>query len=99
MRLWAALLGLALWAAPAQAALNLCNRTSYVLYAATAAVTPPASEARGWTRIVPGDCSAARPEALTAPNIMVYARSGLGHSGPPRAWGGNFPVCVKDTDF
>lgn len=93
------LLALAGWAAPAEASLQLCNRTSYVLYAATAAITSPQSETRGWTRIAPGDCQAARGEALAAQNYLIYARSGLGHSGPQRAWGGNFPVCVRDSNF
>jgi uncharacterized membrane protein len=77
----------------------LCNRSSYILYAASVAITGPQSEARGWTRVVPGDCQEARREPLTARNYLIYARSGLSYSGPARAWGGNFPVCVKDTDF
>jgi uncharacterized membrane protein len=41
----------------------------------------------------------ARKEKLSAENTLVYARSGLAHSGPQRAWGGANPVCVKDTNF
>jgi len=84
---------------PAQAALTLCNRTSYVLYAATSAVQSPKSETRGWSRIVPGECEIARKEKLTAESYLVYARSALAHSGPSRAWGGAYPVCVKDANF
>jgi uncharacterized membrane protein len=84
---------------PARAALTLCNRTSYILYAATAAIKSPRSQTQGWARIVPGDCQVARPEALTADTYMVYARSSLAHSGPAKAWGGNFPMCVADSDF
>jgi uncharacterized membrane protein len=84
---------------PAQAALKLCNRTSYVLYAATAAIRNTQSQAQGWTRIVPGDCQVARSEDLTAQTYLVHARSSLAHSGPAKAWGGNFPMCVKDTNF
>ena len=84
---------------PAFAALSLCNRTSYVLYAATSAVQSPKSETQGWTRIAPGECQVARKEKLTAETYLVYARSGIAHSGPARAWGGAYPVCVKDTDF
>ncbi|HEY4274790.1 MAG TPA: DUF1036 domain-containing protein [Rhizomicrobium sp.] len=87
------------FAAPAQAALKLCNRTSYVLYAATAAVSDRGSSVKGWTRIAPGDCQTARPERLSAQSYLVYARSALAHSGPSRAWGGDFPLCVKDDDF
>jgi uncharacterized membrane protein len=99
MKLW--LLGFVLvWlATPANAAITLCNRTSYVLYAATAAVKSPSSETKGWTRIVPGDCQQARREDLTNQNYLVYARSSLAHSGPGRSWGGNFPLCVSDTNF
>jgi len=95
----ALLLAAGLVPAPAHAALTLCNRTSYILYAASAAIQSPKSQAQGWTRIVPGDCQLARKEPLEAENILVYARSGLAHSGPPRAWGGAYPVCVKDTNF
>ncbi len=49
---------------PADAALTLCNRTSYVLYAATAAIKSPQTQTQGWTRIVPGECQVARKEAL-----------------------------------
>ncbi len=84
---------------PAQAALTLCNRTSYILYAASAAIQSPRSETRGWTRVTPGECQLARKEPLTAETYLVHARSSLAHSGPARAWGGNMPVCVKDADF
>jgi uncharacterized membrane protein len=97
--LWLALLALAAMTAPAQAALSLCNRTSYILYAATSAIQSPRSETAGWTRIAPGDCQLARKEPLTAETYLVYARSSLAHSGPARAWGGNYPVCVKDANF
>jgi len=84
---------------PAHAALTLCNRTSTILYAATAAIKSPQSQTQGWTRLVPGDCQTARPEELTAETYMVYARSSLAHNGPAKAWGGNFPLCVKDGNF
>jgi uncharacterized membrane protein len=86
-------------ATPAQAALNLCNRTSYVLYAATAAIQSPRSQTQGWTRLPPGECQVARKENLTAETYLVHARSSLAHSGAARAWGGAFPMCVRDADF
>ena len=85
--------------APAHAALTLCNRTSYVLYAATSAIQSPRSQTQGWTRIAPGDCQLARKEPLTAETYLVHARSSIAHSGPARAWGGSYPVCVKDGNF
>jgi uncharacterized membrane protein len=89
----------ALAPAPGHATLTMCNRTSYILYAATSAIQSPRSETRGWTRIAPGECQVARKEALTAETYLVHARSSIAHSGAPRAWGGAYPVCVKDTDF
>jgi uncharacterized membrane protein len=98
-RLTLALLVLGLMSLPAQAALTLCNRTSYILYAATSAIRSPKSQTQGWTRIAPGDCKIARKEALDGESYLVHARTSLAHSGPPRAWGGAYPVCVKDADF
>jgi uncharacterized membrane protein len=94
-----ALAGLAAYAPPARAALTLCNRTSYILYASTSAIQSPRSETQGWTRIAPGDCSLTRKEALSAETYLVHARTSIAHSGPARAWGGNYPVCVKDGNF
>jgi uncharacterized membrane protein len=94
----AGLLAPAAWS-PSQAALTLCNRTSYILYAATSAIQSPRSETQGWTRIAPGDCHLARKEALSAETYLVHARTSIAHSGPARAWGGNYPVCVKDGNF
>jgi len=98
-RLALALMILGLMSLPARAALTLCNRTSYILYAATSAVQSPKSQTQGWTRIAPGDCQVARKEALTAETYLVHARTSLAHSGPPRVWGGAYPVCVKDSNF
>lgn len=84
---------------PAHAALTLCNRTSFILYAATSAIQSPRSETAGWTRLAPGECQLTRKEPLTAETYLVHARSSIAHSGPARAWGGNYPVCVKDGNF
>lgn len=92
---------LAMAAGPAHAALNLCNRTSYILYAATAVQSPGGNTlVAGWTRITPGECVAARAEKL-APRktYLVHARTGIAHSGPPRAWGGRHGLCVRDDNF
>ncbi len=94
-----AMLVCAIAATPAQAALTLCNRTSYILYAATSAIQSPRSQTQGWTRITPGECQLARKEPLTAETYLVHARTSLAHSGPSRAWGGAYPVCVKDANF
>jgi uncharacterized membrane protein len=99
MRLALAVVVVGLSSLPAQAALTLCNRTSYILYAATSAIRSPQSQTEGWTRIAPGDCQIARKEQLNAETYLVHARTSIAHSGPPRAWGGAYPVCVKDGNF
>lgn len=96
---WVVALALVAFASPAHAALKLCNRTSYILYAATSSVVSPGSTTHGWIRIAPGDCSIALPEKLSAQSYLVYARASLAYSGPQRAWGGNFPSCVQEGDF
>lgn len=83
----------------AHAQLRLCNRTSYILYAATAQDGSAGRQVQGWTRLVPGDCQTAIKAALPAQGVQVYARSSLAHSGPQRAWGGALPLCVRDADF
>ncbi|HMH64423.1 MAG TPA: DUF1036 domain-containing protein, partial [Rhizomicrobium sp.] len=97
--LWLALAALGFVPVPAHAALTLCNRTSYILYAASAAIQSPRSETEGWVRITPGECQLARKEPLTAETYLVHARSSIAHSGAARAWGGAYPVCVKDANF
>ena len=86
-------------ASPAEAALKLCNRTSYILNAATATATNSGAVIHGWTRVAPGDCQTAIPEKLKMQSYLVYARSALASSGPGRAWGGDIPFCVRDGAF
>jgi uncharacterized membrane protein len=95
----AVLLAFLFMACPAQAALKLCNRTSYILTSATATISGPQVSAQGWTRIVPGDCQIALTQPLGPQGPLVYARSALAHSGPQHAWGGTLPLCVKDGNF
>ncbi|HEY4942707.1 MAG TPA: DUF1036 domain-containing protein [Rhizomicrobium sp.] len=92
-------LGPVLLASPAQATLNVCNRTSYVLYTATAAAVNGDALSQGWTRVVPGGCRTVLPGDLTASTYYLYARSSQAHTGPARAWGGAVAICVKDTNF
>ena len=89
----------AVFSAPASAALNLCNRTSYVLYAATAQTADGQIATHGWTRVAPGACAIAVPGPLAASGYEVYARTSRAHRGPAHEWGGTDRRCVKDTDF
>jgi uncharacterized membrane protein len=93
------LAALAFSTAPANAALRLCNQTSYVLYAATAQRNLPNIVTQGWARIAPGACGQAIAGPLTAPAYYVYARTSQAHAGPSRNWGGNAQFCVKDGNF
>jgi uncharacterized membrane protein len=86
-------------ATSANAALKLCNRTSYVLYAATGSVTGSGAITQGWSRVLPGACQIPLKEALNTGKYFVYARSSLAHSGTSRAWGGNRQLCAKDANF
>jgi uncharacterized membrane protein len=99
MRAAAAATAVLLLCMPAQAALNLCNRTSYVIYAATAAQTANEISVKGWTRLVPGTCTTAIAGDLTAQAYYLYARSSRAHAGPPRDWSGGTVLCAKDKDF
>jgi uncharacterized membrane protein len=83
----------------AAADLRICNRTSYVLYAATATDRAGDIESQGWSRVTPGACRTAFSGALVASAYYVYARSSQAHAGPARAWGGDKPICVKDGNF
>ncbi len=87
------------YASPASAGLKLCNRTSYVLYAAVGFAQGAQAVTQGWSRLIPGTCQSAINEPLTAKNYFVYARSSLAHSGTSRAWGGTQTLCVKDANF
>jgi uncharacterized membrane protein len=84
---------------PAHAALKLCNRTSYVIYAATGQLAGSNIVMQGWTRIAPGSCEDAVKSDLTAQGYYLYARSSRAHSGQPRAWAGTVNLCVRDNNF
>lgn len=92
-------LGVCLFAGDANAALTVCNRTSYVLYTATGIASPSEVTTQGWHRVAPGGCRAVTQGDLKAASYFVYARTSQAHSGAPRAWGGATELCVKDTNF
>lgn len=94
-----AIVMLSLFSAPASAALTLCNRTSYILYVATATETTGDVASRGWARVVPGACQNVLTSDLSAVALDVYARTSQAHSGPARAWGGDRQICAQDVDF
>ncbi len=83
----------------AHADFKLCNRTSYILDAATASAADKDFLSQGWTRVAPGECEVAVKGDLKPITYYIYARSSLAHSGPPRAWGGTVPICIQESDF
>jgi uncharacterized membrane protein len=89
-----------LWrSAPAHAQLELCNRTSYVVYAAFAVEGRSETTAQGWVRIVPGECKTAIDSPLGRTGYYTYARTSAAHAGPQRAWAGARQVCALDSNF
>jgi len=92
-------LGCSLFASPSHAALSLCNRTSYVLYAATGTAVSGGVSVQGWSRVIPGTCEPVLQGDLEASAYYLYARSSQAHSGAARAWGGDVQICVKDANF
>lgn len=86
-------------AAPAHAALKLCNQTSYIIYAAAARVALPNVVTQGWTRIVPGGCETAVSGPLIASAYYIYARTSEAHSGGSHSWGGSEEFCVQQGNF
>jgi uncharacterized membrane protein len=84
---------------PAQAGLQFCNRTSYVLYAALGVQAQSAMQTQGWTRIAPGSCQTAIPQSLSVGPYYVLARTAQAHTGAARIWGGQTQLCAKDTNF
>lgn len=84
---------------PAHAALQLCNQTSYVIYAATGEQQSSQILTRGWTRIVPGNCANAIAVPLKAASYFVSARSAHAQGAAPRIWGGQFQFCVQNSNF
>ncbi len=92
-------LGFAAYASPGEAAMSVCNRTSYVLYTAVGAASSVDISTQGWSRIAPGGCRVLLKNDLIGPGYYVYARTSQAHTGPARAWGGAMGLCVKDTNF
>lgn len=91
--------GLVFASAPAHAQLELCNRTSYVLYAAIAVQGKDNNTTQGWTRVIPGECKTAIDTPLGHGGYYVYARTSAAHAGPQRAWAGGAMFCTLDANF
>jgi len=72
---------------------RLCNRTSYIVEAATGRPDGLDVIVEGWKRLRPGDCELAAPAPLESGAHFVYARSSKAHRGA-QSWSGRTPLCV-----
>jgi uncharacterized membrane protein len=86
-------------AAPAQAALTLCNRTSYLMDVAIGLEKQPNLSTRGWLRVEPGQCKAAMDETPTADLVYVHARTPAIYGNAPLPQGGQAELCIRHADF
>ncbi len=87
------------FAAPAQAELTLCNRTSYRMDVAIGLEKHANVETRGWFRVDPGQCRQVVDGALDIDMAYVHARTPEVYGSAPLPQNGNADFCVRDGDF
>ena len=87
------------FAAPAQAELTLCNRTSYRMDVAIGLEKRANVETRGWFQVDPGQCRQAVEGALDADMVYVHARTPDVYGSAPMPQNGNAEFCVRAGDF
>lgn len=73
---------------------ELCNQTSFILYAAIAFPGDGEMISEGWTRLRPGECRTVLPAPLPPGEYFIYAHSSPSHRGGIREWAGPTPLCV-----
>lgn len=81
-------------ATPAEAALRLCNETSYVLQVAAATQQGVASKTEGWFNINPGACKDALTDMPDDAQAFVYGKSDPAHAGEGLVFDGSERFCV-----
>jgi len=86
-------------AAPAQAELTLCNRTSYQMDAAIGLEKRANVATRGWFRIDPGQCRQVVDGALDADMVYVHARTPPVYGSAPLPQNGQAEFCIRDGNF
>ena len=86
-------------AAPAHAALTVCNRTSYLMDTAFGLEKRATVSTRGWFRIEPGQCRQVADGALDADMVYVHSRTPEVYGNAPRPKAGEIELCVRPTDF
>ena len=87
-------------AAPAHAALALCNRTSYVRDAAIGLESRGDIATRGWFRVVPGQCRQIHDGSVDSDTVYIHGRVSDVYGAPtPRPGHAELCVGVGDKTF
>ena len=86
-------------AAPAQAELTLCNRTSYRMEAAIGFEKRANVETRGWFRLDPGQCRQVLEGTLDVDMLYVHARTPPVYGTAPLPQNGQAEFCIRAGDF
>lgn len=85
--------------------LNICNKTSYLVWAAVAVRTDDDDTSNGWIRVAPGACAKAIKDKLDDKPYYIYAEAtdkdgAVAMRGGRRlVWSGRDAFCVKTTRF
>lgn len=79
---------------PAEASLQLCNETSYVLHVAAAYQQGVASKTEGWVEVLPGSCERALADLPGDAQAYVFAKSDSAHAGKGLVFDGSERFCV-----
>lgn len=87
------------FAAPAQAALEFCNRSSYLLDAASAHQVDEGYLVQGWFQLNPGDCKTIITDKLGEQEIYAFARTRSAHGASRRLTSGDRMLCIDTADF
>ncbi|MCH1568946.1 MAG: DUF1036 domain-containing protein [Alphaproteobacteria bacterium] len=85
--------------------LTLCNRTDFLIWAATAQLRNDRFQSRGWRRVAANECSQVLNESLSDRFYFYYAEAVnddgrlVREAGRAKIWGGARELCTKPTRF
>ncbi len=85
--------------APAHAALEFCNRSSYLLDAASAQEVEGGWRVKGWVKLNPGQCREVVSGALGEGEYFAFARTRQAHGASRRLTSGDRMLCIDTGDF
>ena len=86
-------------AAPAQAELSICNRTSYLMEVAFGLEKRANVATRGWFRVDPGQCRQVVEGALDTDMVYLHSRTAPVYGSTPLPQNGEAQLCIRDTAF